>query len=170
MKERTSCSTLAEGKLYGKVWRDKPGGRLEGMGKSNTQAIFFVGNRSNEKWKKIHVIGTLFESTLDEGIKIDLVRLFKFHSAGKYFILIQRENLEIVKLPMGRKSKLSHFISFHLILSHPIFGAPSTDLIPGTHENLLAEFLILEKTHYWALSMAVIPNLQNIASTTTITS
>lgn len=57
--------------------------------------------------KKIHVIGSLLENT---DFKIDLVRLLKFHSAGKVFTLNQKENPEIVKLPMGMKLSLSCLI------------------------------------------------------------
>lgn len=37
--------------------------------------------------QKIHIIGSLFESTLEEEFKIDPSRLLKFHSAGIVFIL-----------------------------------------------------------------------------------
>lgn len=64
--------------------------------------------------KKIHVIGSLL---VQDYFKIDLVRLFKFHSAGKIFTVNQKENTEIMKFPMGIKFSLSHLISFNLFNS-----------------------------------------------------
>lgn len=78
--------------------------------------------------QKIHVIRSLFVSTLEEEFSIDLVRLLKFHSAGKVFILNQRENAKILKLLMGRKFRLSHFISSRKKLNAQLNMAVIPDL------------------------------------------
>lgn len=111
-------------------------------------------------------IGSLL---VQDYFKIDLVRLSKFHSAGKVFTVNQKENTEIMKFPMGMKFSL---ISFHFLSFHFIFLTPS-NLIPSTDKNLWTEFLILginQKIPYLSLSMAVIPKLQNTALTTITTS
>lgn len=123
--------------------------------------------------KKPHVIGNLFENILQDDFKTG--QTFQISFCWESFHSESKRKLRNGEASHGYEicSVSFHLISFHFIWFHPIFVIHSTDLTPSTDENLLAEFPLPGKhktIHYWGLSTAVIPNLQNTASTTTTTS